>query len=288
MHVPVPPSERRTRSQLRRHYEIEKALADRLRSASKDDRPSLYPQVYDELFRRVPELLAAGDDRSAQQYVVGLQAQILSPFLGPDATFLEVGAGDCALTFHLAATARKVFAVDASTEVAIDLERPPNFEMIRSDATALTLDSDSVDLAYSCHFLEHLHPDDALAHAAEVRRVLRPGGSYVCITPNRLWGPHDVSRHFDHVPTGLHLREYTHGELARVFRRAGFERVEVLRGIGRVPRRASIRPYNAVEGVLGLLPARWRRQLMPALLGRFGEVPFRPLEQVKLIANTEA
>ncbi len=286
MPVPVPPSEGLSRSQLRRHYEIERALAHRLRSASKEARPGLYPQVYDELFRRVPELQRAGDPQT-QQHVVGLQAQILDPFLTPETVFLEVGAGDCALALHLAATAAEVYAVDASSEVATDFEAPENFQLIRSDATALELDDDSVDLAYSCHFLEHLHPDDAVDHAAEVRRVLRAGGCYVCVTPNRLWGPHDVSRHFDHVPTGLHLREYTHSELARVLRRAGFGRVEVLRGIGRPPRRVGLGLYHAVEGVLGMVPARWRRRLVPALLGRRGAAPFRPLEQVKLIACTE-
>ena len=285
MPVPVPPTARRSRAQLRRHYELEKTLAERLRWASKEARPSLYPEVYDELFRRVPSLRSAVADPQAREHAVRLQAQALSPFLGPTSVFLEVGAGDCALALHLAKIARSVYAVDASSEVAHDLERPANFALIRSDATALELEDRSVDLAYSCHFLEHLHPEDALDHATEIRRVLRHGGSYVCVTPNRLWGPHDVSRYFDDVATGLHLREYTHGELARLFRRAGFARVRVLRGIGRPPRHVGIWPYLVVEGALGMLPPSPRRRLMAASLGRLRQAPFRPLEQVKVVAN---
>ncbi len=287
MPVPVPPTERQTRAQLRRHYEIEKALADRLRGASKEDRPNLYPQVYDELFRRVPELRPPATGRQADEHAVMLQAQALVPFLLPTSVFLEVGAGDCALALHLARIARRVYAVDASSEITAGLEQPANFELIPSGATALALADRSVDLAYSCHFLEHLHPDDAFDHATEVRRVLRDGGHYVCVTPNRLWGPHDVSRYFDDVPTGLHLREYTHGDLARLLRHAGFRRVDVLRGVGRPPRRAGIWPYRVVEGLFGLLPPAPRRWLMARTLGRLGQAPFRPLEQVKVIAGTE-
>lgn len=56
----------RTFEQLKEHYEIEKALADRLRSAGKEERKRLYLVVYDELFKRVPEhpqLIQKGDSR---------------------------------------------------------------------------------------------------------------------------------------------------------------------------------------------------------------------------------
>ena len=45
----------RTPEQLRHHYEVERELADRLRSASREERKQLYAGVYDELFRRVPD-----------------------------------------------------------------------------------------------------------------------------------------------------------------------------------------------------------------------------------------
>jgi hypothetical protein len=113
-----------------------------------------------------------------------------------------------------------------------------------------------------------------------MRRVLRPGAPYVCVTPNRLLGPHDVSRHFSDVPRGLHLAEYGHRELARALRAAGFRRVRVLRGLGRPATPWPLLPYAAAEALLALLPARPRRRLLGA--GR--TAPFRRLEQVKLAA----
>ena len=45
----------RTQEQLRQHFEIERELAAKLKNASAAERKSLYNEVYDELFRRVPD-----------------------------------------------------------------------------------------------------------------------------------------------------------------------------------------------------------------------------------------
>jgi hypothetical protein len=73
--------------------------------------------------------------------------------------------------------------------------------------------------------MEHLHPDDAQQQLANIYVALKPGGRYYCITPNRFTGPHDVSRFFDDVATGFHLREYSNGELVDLFKLIGFQRV---------------------------------------------------------------
>lgn len=282
---PIPPTEPRGRDALRRHYEIERDLAERLRGASRDERRRLYGAVYDEYFRRRAELPGPGDDPEARRRVVELEARALEPLLRPRAVFLEIGAGDGALALHMASRAGRVYAVEASAEAVAGLEPPANFELRVSGSIALDLADASVDLAYSCHFLEHLHPDDARDHAAEVRRVLRPGGAYLCVTPNRLWGPHDISRYFDDVPTGFHLREYTHGGLASLLRRAGFRRAAVLRGPGPRPARpAPVWPRALAEGVLDRMPVALRRRLLALLSGR-RQAPFRLLEQVKVVGR---
>jgi len=73
--------------------------------------------------------------------------------------------------------------------------------------------------------MEHLHPDDAREQLGNIFAALAPGGAYVCITPNRLDGPHDISRWFSDEATGFHLKEYTVTELQRLFREAGFRQV---------------------------------------------------------------
>jgi hypothetical protein len=109
--------------------------------------------------------------------------------------------------------------------------------------------------------MEHLHPDDALEQLEGVWRALRPGGVYICITPNRLNGPHDISEHFDAVATGFHLKEYTVAELSRLFRKVGFRKVQTLLGRGGVCLPAPIAPVAVGEAILGLLPPGPRRAL---------------------------
>ena len=85
---------------------------------------------------------------------------------------------------------------------------------LRGDATNLPLADDSLDLVIAFDVLEHLQDDDAAV--AEVRRILRPGGTYLVAVPAdpRLWSSHDVA--VDHV------RRYTRDTLREVLERNGF------------------------------------------------------------------
>ena len=90
---------------------------------------------------------------------------------------------------------------------------------LRGDATNLPLSDDSLDLVIAFDVLEHLQDDDAAV--AEVRRVLRPGGTYLVAVPAdpRLWSSHDVA--VDHV------RRYTREGLVELLDRGGFEVADV-------------------------------------------------------------
>ncbi len=270
----------RTQEQLREHYLIERELADKLRAASREERRTLYRSVYDELFKRVP--LHPGLTRKASpeatQVAVSNQLRFLRRFLRRDHTFLEVGPGDCALSFAVAKMVQKVYAVDVSSAIAENPSTPANFELIISDGSSINVLPNSIDLAYSNQLLEHLHPDDALEQLQNVHRALKPGGKYVCITPNRLDGPHDISRYFTETATGFHLREYTIGEGSDLFRRAGFARVSAFFGVKGRFIRLPVRFFGSFETLLGTLPSSFRRLVASNL-------PFRLLLPVRLVAT---
>ena len=215
-----------TPAQLREFYEIEKALAAKLRNASKSERLQLYQALYDELYRRVPyhPMLTRKATPEENARVVAEKLRLLSYLLVTGMTVLEVGAGDCALAFEVARQASKVFAVEVSNVIASCEKTPANFELVLSDGASIPVPENSVDLAYSNQLMEHLHPDDAVEQLHNIFRALRPGGRYLCRTPHRLLGPSDVSRYFDEVATGFHMKEYTYVELDRLFRAAGFQR----------------------------------------------------------------
>lgn len=270
---------------LRQQFAVEKELAARLLAASREERQRLYGEVYDELFRRLPgqPQLRQREDPAARAELVRLQAGLLEGLYGPETDFVEVGSGDCALALHLAGRVRKVVAVEASSEIVAGLELPENFQLVSAKGACCELPGEAASLAFSCHFIEHLHPEDALEHAKEMRRILRPGGKYVVATPNRIYGPHDVSRYFADEAQGLHLKEYTHGDLAALLRKAGFAKVERLRGIGRRPEQRPVWPAAIAEAAVDRLPTGVRRAVLDRR-ARGAPPPFRPLEQVMLVA----
>jgi hypothetical protein len=113
--------------------------------------------------------------------------------------------------------------------------------------------------------MEHLHPDDALLQLTNVVRAVRAGGVYICITPNRVSGPHDVSRDFDKVATGFHLREYTGRETLNMFLSAGFAHIDFYAGgRGRYVRIPTALALSA-EAAFERLPAGVRRAKISAL-----------------------
>lgn len=260
------PTDSRSIERMRAHYEIERDLADRLRHAPREARRGLYQTVYDELFSRVtdhPQLTRKATPEEARR-IIELQLRFLRHFLEPGQTFLEIGAGDCALSIEVAKQARKVYALDVSEAVTSRSVKPPNVEVVISDGLSIPVPEGSIDLAYSNQVMEHLHPDDAVEQLGNIARALRPGGLYVCTTPNRLTGPHDISGHFEDVPPALHLQEYTTAELEEVFRKAGFETVtpfaHALRRTAPIPR-ALVEP---LEWALGLFPRRVGRRVAQA------------------------
>ena len=207
------------------------------------------------------------------------QLQILGRYLRPDTALLEVGPGDCALSMAVAPGIRQVYGLDVSQKITEQLSLPSNFKLILSDGSSVPLPPESVDVAYSNQLMEHLHPDDAREQLQGICRALRPGGVYICITPNRLNGPHDVSKFFDIVARGFHLKEYTIAELEALFRQVGFQRVQAFPRFGGRYVRLPLGLVKAFEGLFGLLPVGWRRRLGRRPL--FRNVLSAPLRAIK-------
>jgi len=291
-------NESRSAERIREHYLLEKELAERLKKAGPQERPRLYSAVYDELFRRLPDhpLLAQKADPQAAQAAVSERLALLRPYLHAASTFLEIGPGDCSLARAVAAQVRKVYAVEASQEISrvpsdsapAENSRhseaaamPENLQLIVSGSGNVPGADGSVDVAYSDQLLEHLHPDDALTHLQNIYQALAPSGIYICITPNRLSGPHDISRDFDDVATGLHLKEYTAAELAGFFRAAGFARMKLLVGARGRHLAVPVPIVAAIESFLAALPRSLVKPLARSL-------PLRVLLGVKLLAQKPA
>ncbi len=217
----------------------------------------------------MPDHSQFSPDENNQRKSILLSGQLalLGRFLRSDSVFLELGAGDCAVSLAVSEQVAKVYAVDVSRQIEQGGNTPNNFQLVLSDGCLVPLEDSSVDIAYSHQLMEHIHPDDALAQLKEVFRVLRDGGVYVCVTPNRLSGPHDISKYFAEVANGLHLKEYTVDELDGLLGKVGFGKRYWYLKIKNVYLKLPRWLVRAVEAGLGLLPLKLSRRV-----GRFRPV----------------
>jgi len=247
---------------------FETDVAHKLRTADRLERMRLYGAVYDEYAIRFPESLPA--DNESVVRIARFEKAFLSQFLTPSTVMAEIGPGRCHLAYAMAPLVRKIYGVDVASDTANKVGRPANFELVLTDGIRMPFDSDSIDLVCSNQLMEHLHPDDAAEQLQEIYRVLRPGGSYICVTPSRVNGPHDCSGHFDDLPcpiehglyiaTGLHLKEYTTRELLDVFHGVGFKRIQTW--IGARGHYLEVPPavLTVSETLLRAIPPGWRKR----------------------------
>jgi SAM-dependent methyltransferase len=252
----MPKCEKKAYRQIEEHYKIEKELANKLRNSTKEQRRRLYGSVYDELYERVPfhpQLIRKVDAR-ATAVAVARQMRLLKKYLRPKSTFLELGPGDCSLSFEVAKYVKHVYAADVSAEITRHLVHPENFTLIISDGCSVPVPEGSIDIAYSNQLMEHLHPDDAFEQLQNIYKALARGGIYICVTPNRLSGPHDISMYFDKVATGFHLKEYTFNELDSLLRKVGFSKVQACIGGRGIYLKCPLFLIRYCEKIVNLLP----------------------------------
>jgi SAM-dependent methyltransferase len=258
----------KTAEQIREHYEVEKRLAGKLRTASREERTALYSSVYDEFFSLIPfhDQITRKKDIEATQKYTAYQLGFLKRFLNPKTVYAEIGAGDCSLAFEVCKLVKKVYAIDVSIAIAKTSVEPPNFELKITDGISIPLPAGSVNLVYSDQLMEHLHSDDAAEQVQGIFKALAPGGKYICITPNRVNGPHDVSCFFDKVATGFHLREYSFRELKDLFLNAGFSKVTGYLGAKGMFVQLPASVLIGIEKMVALLPHGLRRNNFMRLL----------------------
>lgn len=268
--IPRKREETRPVERLRAHYLVERRLADRVRhAASWEERRAIFATMYDDLFREVPDhprLAARRADSEARERDIRWNLAQLRPYLKPGMTFLEVGAGDCALSARIARDAAQVYAVDLCDQSQGAL--PPNVKVVVTDGRGIDVPAGSVDLAFSDQLMEHLHPEDAIEQLRNIHRALKPGGVYLCVTPNRVYGPSDISAFFDDEARGFHLKEYTLREIREIFARAGFPRSHVYVGARGCFLRCPAWLVEGVERAIQALPPAWRRRVADTKVAR--------------------
>ncbi|GAA2528882.1 class I SAM-dependent methyltransferase [Pilimelia columellifera] len=170
----------------------------------------------------------------------------------PTGLALDIGAAGGGNTRVLRGHGWRSLALEHS-EDGSRVARERGLDVLRGDACRLPFGDASLDLVTAFDVIEHIE-DDATA-AAEIRRVLRPGGSVLVTVPcdMRLWSAHDVAAH--------HFRRYERAQLRALVAGAGLVVDELwswnvlLRPVVRLRRR------NATGNDLQELPGMVNRAL---------------------------
>jgi ubiquinone/menaquinone biosynthesis C-methylase UbiE len=245
---------------IQHHYRLEKELASILRAANKEERSALYSKVYDRLYSDTPDHpdIMRKQDGDLTRRAVLRRMPLIRRFLKNTDALLEIGAGDCSLSYELSNYFNKVYALDVSRHISAGSKTPSNFELIITDGVNIPFADNGMDIVYSCHAIEHLHPEDALSQTRKVYNILRKNGVYICITPNRITGPHDVSKYFDSTATGLHLKEYSIEEMRDLFAEIGFSKIWLFTRIKNIYFCVPAQVLIVLERTISRLPSCFR------------------------------
>jgi 2-polyprenyl-3-methyl-5-hydroxy-6-metoxy-1,4-benzoquinol methylase len=256
------------------HYDCELHYRVRIMSSryGSPERSALFAEAYESL----AEILGERRRRSGSPMgALGLApdaAEKIADFLGPPpARLLDIGCGTGVLVQAMIARGYEANGIDVCQRlIATGLERMGRDagpdgrlrcgDFLREDMAR----GGPYDLVHSNDVLEHIHPDEAADFARKSFELLRPGGLLWLITPNRWAGPGDATklRHPPGTPTrGLHLKEYTLGELVSLLRGAGLWTGGRLRRATAF-RQSFARVKLAVEPLLAAMPPRPRRRII--------------------------
>ncbi|NUT35251.1 MAG: methyltransferase domain-containing protein [Hamadaea sp.] len=127
---------------------------------------------------------------------------------------IEIGAAGGGNSLTVKQCGWNVLATEYS-DAGVRIARQRGLNAVHADARKLPVENESMDLAVAFDVLEHIEEDNVAA--AELFRVLRPGGTALIAVPcdMELWSVHDEHQ--------FHHRRYSKDELHALMTGAGFE-----------------------------------------------------------------
>lgn len=221
-----------TEEMILRHWELEKHLTDELLRSSPENRWEVFEQCYTRLYSELEWLNRwVGADHSVEP-AVRFKSWVAA-IGSPPQRIYEVGSGRGELIHYLAEYGFNCRGSEITRERGErHLESgSPNLSWGTTDGVHLDRfePPETYDVVLSTSVVEHLHPDDLAAHLHGAYSILVQRGCYIVCTPHRYTGPHDISRVFGcDEPKGMHLKEYTYGELIKAAKHTGFAHIHKL------------------------------------------------------------
>ncbi len=168
-----------------------------------------------EITKRVERIIPGNFDNKIQ-YLIYLRHlfayEYALSFIQENANVLEVGCGEGYGTFFLSKHAKKVTGIDVDEDSILDARKKyegNNCSFQKYDGFTIPFDDSSFDLIVSFQVIEHVQNVDR--YLKEIKRVLKPGGTFLLTTPNRHYRLKPGQKPWN----SFHLREYLPEELEK-------------------------------------------------------------------------
>jgi ubiquinone/menaquinone biosynthesis C-methylase UbiE len=127
-----------------------------------------------------------------------------------DKEVLDVGCGEGAQDLFMADVAKHIHGIDYDEGVILEnknkFSQAKNITFYHMSGDQMTFDDSSFDVVISSQSIEHI--DDDKRFVREVHRVLKPGGIFICTTPNKLSLIPEGEEEYDAPYYPYHFREY--------------------------------------------------------------------------------
>jgi hypothetical protein len=217
-------------------FDEETAAADKIRASApfSEKRNSLYREGY-ALINRIAAEKARRKNATVNSYgATDACCRLVKKLIrrhrkqtGKETlVFYEAGIGTGIIVKSLLEE-RNLHIKGCDVNIEEDLKTNPKLDLYEEtifDALQKTADA-SIDLFYWNDVLEHIPDDEIEEYMKLIYRKMAGEGIIVTITPNRLYGPCDVTRLFYPTGTkamGFHFHEYTYSEVNTLFTGYGF------------------------------------------------------------------
>ncbi len=130
---------------------------------------------------------------------------------------LDIGCGEGKI---LEKNMERGYGIDINTTMVRKLQKD-GFHVKEGNVTNIPYEDNFFDVVHCSNIIEHLTPDDAQTMFREMKRVLKPGGEIILITPM----PKTVWNTFGHV------KPYPPMAIKKLFREVSLEAFDSIRGL---------------------------------------------------------
>lgn len=117
-------------------------------------------------------------------------------YVSIDSSVLEVGAGYCEFINNIKASHKTAVDLNPDTQRFAS----PDVQVIQSSSVDLSaIETDSIDIAFTSNFFEHLTRSEISLTMREVARILKTNGRFLILQPNIRFCYRDYWMFFDHI-----------------------------------------------------------------------------------------